>query len=117
MSGLWGDTEGTFPSSPELNRYQRIMERIFFAHYQEGARELSFERDEMVHAAQELGINLPKNLGDVLYSFRYRSVLQNPFERKHQRGSIGLSVQMAGHVTVLCWQPLKLSFPISCWQK
>ncbi|HEX6779059.1 MAG TPA: hypothetical protein VF099_12705 [Ktedonobacterales bacterium] len=86
MSGLWSDTEGVFPSSPELNRYQQIMERIFFAHYQEGAREVSFERDEMVRAAQELGIKLPKNLGDVLYSFRYRSVLPESIRAKAPAG-------------------------------
>jgi hypothetical protein len=60
-------------SSP--NRYAQIIERIFFSHYEEGARQVEFERDEMVSVANELGIDLPKNLGDVVYSFRYRAAL------------------------------------------
>lgn len=57
------------------NRYTQIIERIFLSHYQEGAREVEFEREDLVRVADELGIVLPKNLGDVLYSFRYRSAL------------------------------------------
>ena len=36
---------------------------------------MPFERSDIVHAAEKLGIKLPKNLGDVLYSFRYRTQL------------------------------------------
>lgn len=57
------------------NRYSRLLEHIFFKHYVEGAREVSFERDELESAAKQLGIKLPKNLGDIVYSFRYRSAL------------------------------------------
>ena len=63
------------PNPNELNRYGRIIEHIFFQHYTEGATEITFDRDEMVAAAEALGIRLPKNLGDVLYSFRYRGQL------------------------------------------
>ncbi|MBA2276332.1 MAG: endonuclease, partial [Chloroflexia bacterium] len=47
----------------------------FFSHYTDGSREVSFERDEFVRAAQDLGIALPKNVGDLIYSFRYRTAL------------------------------------------
>lgn len=57
------------------NRYARIIERIFFTHYEEGAREVPFVRDEMIPVAEALSITLPKNLGDVIYSFRYRVTL------------------------------------------
>jgi len=53
------------------NRYARIIEKIFAAHYSADATSFVFERDEITHAAAELEIKLPKNLGDVLYSFRY----------------------------------------------
>jgi len=36
---------------------------------------VSFERTEIAKVAQDLGIQLPKNLGDVIYSFRYRTKL------------------------------------------
>ncbi len=57
------------------NRYAQIIERIFFAHYTAGATEVCFERSEIEVVAQELHINLPKNLGDIVYSFRYRVAL------------------------------------------
>jgi hypothetical protein len=54
------------------NRYTRIIEAIFQAHYERGKREFAFDRDEIVRVAKRLRIPLPKNLGDILYSFRYR---------------------------------------------
>jgi len=54
------------------NRYARLIEKIFFYHYKKGAREVLVEREDIERAAKELGIRLPKNLGDVIYSFRYR---------------------------------------------
>lgn len=36
---------------------------------------MAFEREDIVKAAAELGIALPKNLGDLIYSFRYRTEL------------------------------------------
>jgi hypothetical protein len=56
----------------EPNRYAKLIERVFFSRYGKDDREVLFERDDIVKAAQELGIKLPKNLGDVIYSFRYR---------------------------------------------
>lgn len=56
------------------NRYQAIIEKIFAKHFT-GNDEFEFERDEVVAVAEELNINLPKNLGDIIYSFRYRNEL------------------------------------------
>lgn len=58
-----------------LNRYSRLIEAIFLKHFQEGMGEIAFAREEIERAAKELRIVLPKNLGDVLYTFRYRSEL------------------------------------------
>jgi hypothetical protein len=57
------------------NRYAQIIERIFTSKYQAGDREVEFSRKDIEEAANALGINLPKNLGDVIYSFRYRANL------------------------------------------
>lgn len=57
------------------NRYVQVLEKVFFAHYQPGDQVVEFERQEFEGAARELGIKLPKNLGDIIYSFRYRSSL------------------------------------------
>jgi hypothetical protein len=69
-----------------LNRYQQIMERIFFWYYQQGAHEVAFERVDMERAAKELGIVLPKNLGDVVYNFRYRGMLPESIRAKAPEG-------------------------------
>jgi hypothetical protein len=50
----------------KANRYVQIIEAIFFKHYREDATEVPFERSDIVKSARELGIKLPKNLGDVL---------------------------------------------------
>lgn len=59
----------------EKNRYAKIIERIFFTHKVEGAGKVSFRREDIEHIARALKIELPKNLGDVVYSLRYRASL------------------------------------------
>ncbi|MFT3894953.1 MAG: hypothetical protein QM730_25280 [Anaerolineales bacterium] len=61
--------------SKEPNRYSRLIESIFSKYYRAGVREITFAREELEQAAKELKVILPKNLGDVLYTFRYRSIL------------------------------------------
>jgi hypothetical protein len=56
----------------EKNRYVALLEHVFDKHYQPGARTVPFQRDDLVEAAVALKLKLPKNLGDVVYSFRYR---------------------------------------------
>lgn len=58
--------------SRKPNRYSTIIERIFFSHYSVGVMQFEFSRTEIVSTAQELEIDLPKNIGDLIYTFRYR---------------------------------------------
>lgn len=69
------------------NRYAQIIEHIFSNHYTEGATEVCFERKEIESVAQELHINLPKNLGDIVYSFRYRVALPESIRAKAIEGN------------------------------
>jgi hypothetical protein len=57
------------------NRYRALIEKIFFDHYTSGATSLDFTRQELKDAAAHLEIVLPDNLGDVIYSFRFRTEL------------------------------------------
>ena len=59
------------------SRYDALIESIFFDHFREGESEFEFERTELESAAESLGIELPKNLGDVIYSYRFRKDLPN----------------------------------------
>ncbi|MDR2706674.1 MAG: hypothetical protein LBC02_12915 [Planctomycetaceae bacterium] len=55
------------------NRYEKLIEKVFFNHYQKGAKEVSFSRQEFIDTAANLAIELPRNIGDIIYSFRYRT--------------------------------------------
>ena len=58
------------------NRYENLLLHVFRGHNPAGnTQEFVFEREEIVAAAAALGMQLPKNLGDVIYSFRYRNSL------------------------------------------
>ena len=57
------------------NRYASHIEWVFFKNYIEGTTRVPWERKELEDGAQELGIELPKNLGDIIYSVRYRAPL------------------------------------------
>lgn len=57
------------------SRYSRLIETIFLKKYKKGDKEVFFIRDDFIQTAKELDMKLPKNLGDVIYSFRYRTSL------------------------------------------
>ncbi len=57
------------------NRYQAIIELIFGQHHEPGLMAFEFSRDDIVNAAQSMGVTLPKNIGDIVYSVRYRTEL------------------------------------------
>lgn len=63
------------PPEKKLNRYSAIIGTIFKRHYKPGKPEFEFSRGEFVEVAKTLGIALPKNLGDTIYSFRFRTAL------------------------------------------
>jgi hypothetical protein len=73
-------------SEGSRGRYARIIETIFFSNYKEGDAEVPFERDEIVRAAQKLKVELPKNLGDVVYSLRYRTPVPETIKAKAPPG-------------------------------
>lgn len=57
------------------NRYEVLIAKIFLSKYKSGAVSVLFKRSDIEIAAEECAIRLPKNLGDVIYSFRYRIAL------------------------------------------
>jgi len=69
------------------NVYTRIIEQVFLNNFKSGSREVSFARQEIIDVANELGIKLPKNVGDVVYSFRYRAELPDSIKSKAPSGS------------------------------
>ena len=70
-----------------LNRYEAIIEEIFRNHYENGASRFSFDRQEIDAVARTLKIVLPKNLGDLIYSFRYRTRLPESIRKTATKGN------------------------------
>jgi len=62
------------------NRYEALIEKIFFDSYSDGATEFEFKRADLKEAAASLKINLPDNLGDVIYAFRFRVTFLEPHD-------------------------------------
>lgn len=74
------------PAKPVQNRYSALIEAIFKKYFRKGMLEFEFKRSEIMSTAQDLGIALPKNVGDVIYSFRYRVDLPEDITRTAKKG-------------------------------
>jgi len=65
---------------------QQIIETIFLEQFSPDSQEVSFTRDDLVAAAKALGVPRPKNLGDIVYSLRYRVPLPEAVRRQAPPG-------------------------------
>ena len=72
--------------TPKKNRYTRIIERVFFDHYRRGAASVEFDRDEITAIAKKLRVVIPKNLGDIIYTFRYRASMPSSIVKEAPEG-------------------------------
>ena len=70
----------------ETNRYKILIEKVFFDHWEPGAMDFKFARDEIRQKAKDLDIKLPDNIGDVPYSFRYRIALPSSIVDTQPKG-------------------------------
>jgi len=68
------------------NRYSQIIEAIFLKSFKKGKTEIPFSRDEFATVAKKLRIKIPKNIGDILYSFRYRANLPERILKEAREG-------------------------------
>ena len=75
---------------------------VFAKHYKRGAKEVVFDREEIVEAAQKLGLPRPKNVGDVVYSFRFRKAFPESIKKTAPKGLEWMLGKSARAVTVLC---------------
>ncbi|OYV06736.1 MAG: endonuclease [Verrucomicrobiales bacterium VVV1] len=68
------------------NRYQALVAEIFRSSFKKGCDSVPFSREQIVETAAKIGVEIPKNLGDVLYSFRYRYPLPQEITKTQPRG-------------------------------
>jgi hypothetical protein len=73
-------------SNSSTSRYAQLIEKIFLDRYKRGATRIEFDREDIPAAATQLKIALPKNLGDVIYSLRYRTELPEAIGRTQPKG-------------------------------
>lgn len=73
-------------SSSKQNAYTAIIEHIFRSKYAPGQTEVHFERKELDEAADRLKIPRVKNLGDILYTFRYRAGMPRSVQKRALEG-------------------------------
>ncbi|MCI4319777.1 MAG: endonuclease [Thermoplasmata archaeon] len=87
MADQSGDAE-LAPDSGPTNRYSKILTKLFEDRFQPGRIEVPFSRENIVETARDLKIKLPKNLGDVIYSFRFRTELPVSISSKAPTGMV-----------------------------
>lgn len=68
--------------------YSLIIEKVFVSKFEPGMRVVDFEREDLVKFANELKIAVPKNLGDLVYSFRYRKALPERIQSQAGKGEM-----------------------------
>lgn len=68
------------------SRYEKIIERIFMTHYNRSSKSFFFERTEFEKTAKAVGVDNVKNLGDIVYSFRYRVELPQSIRKTAPKG-------------------------------
>ena len=56
-------------------KYSTIITAIFKQHYKKGIDSFDFKREEIETVSTRLGIKPPKNLGDLIYTYRFRQPL------------------------------------------
>ena len=61
----------------DIGMYSKVISKTFFDGYQVGCTSIKFTRESLVEAAIALKLTRPKNIGDILYSFRFRQALPN----------------------------------------
>ena len=61
--------------------YSSVIERVFAAKFKPGAKHADFSRDDIEAAAETLDVD-PKNVGDLVYTYRYRRALPDSIRSK-----------------------------------
>jgi hypothetical protein len=77
------------------NIYSLIIEKVFQSKFKLGMREVEFEREDLLRFARKYKIRLPRNIGDLIYSFRFRNALPEAIQKSAAQGQ-GWVIRLAG---------------------
>jgi len=70
----------------KVSRYAKIIEAVFQRYWKKGKTEFTFERGELEQVCEKLQIQVPKNLGDVIYTFGIAGLPSRSSRRNPQIG-------------------------------
>lgn len=65
-----------------MSKYDHVIEKVFLKNYTDGAIKVSFNREELAQACNDLQVSRIKNLGDIPYAYRFRRELPNTIKAK-----------------------------------
>lgn len=101
-----------------MGKYDSIIRAIFQERYVEGATSILFERELLSQKATQLGITPPKNLGDIVYSYKYRNPIPDEIAQTAPAGHYWRIRNVESVSMSLCWQrESSLSNLMQCWQQ
>lgn len=71
---------------PEPSLYEQILTKVFLDNLVEGSEQVDFVGQDLIDAADQLGIRRPRNFSDITYSFRYRGVKPSAIAQTEPEG-------------------------------
>ncbi len=64
-----------------MSRYEQIINEVFHNNFKPNKESIEFGRSEFDEVCEKLNIQRIKNLGDIIYSFRYRTPLPDTIQK------------------------------------
>lgn len=75
------------PAKDKTALYDQVIAYIFTQHFKPGSTGFTFKRQEIIDAATKLKLDLAKNVGDVIYTFRFRKELPKSIQETAPKGA------------------------------
>jgi hypothetical protein len=73
-------------TTKKVNLYKNLIEDIFLRGYRKGVNEIQFTSLDFKRAAKKLGIDVPQNVQEAIYSFRYRKDYPTAISKTAKKG-------------------------------
>ena len=77
------------------NRYQAVISHVFAERYDENQDVFPFTKSDLKSAGELMGVTLPENLEDIIYSFRHRNPLPEHIQGTATQGCEWI-IELAG---------------------
>jgi hypothetical protein len=82
-------------TAQKLARYDAVVLELFRRHYKRNTKSFDFERDELIQITDALGLTKIKNVGDILYTYRFRREFPALIREKAHPG-LEWAIKLAG---------------------